>query len=435
MNLKTVFFLLYGSVFTAYQLFTQEFYNENYFRYADYSYVKNIKTVQLYPENEPMGLPILFFNTNQILELHFDDLSNQYKNYYISFKHCSANWEPSDLLENEFLESFNEDQIFKYDFSFNTDIPYIHYVYSFPNTNINFLKSGNYILYVYEEGKKEQPVLTKRFYIVDNKVTINATIKQATEVTEKFYKQEVDFTINKGDLNIVDPYRDLKIIISQNFRYDNSISGLKPKFINDEIIDFNYDYENNFDGNNEFRQFDIKSLKYNSTHVDKIMNDKDGIPHVFLTPDDTRSFMKYIYNKDLNGKFLIKRNEGNKSNTEADYVYVHFKLNYSPPITSGNLYVFGGLTDWEFKDEFKLTYDTLNQQYQCTALLKQGFYDYMYAFVPDKSKNKAEMLYIEGNHSETENDYYIFVYFRNKSSNYDELIGFLIKNSFNNSSK
>ncbi|NMD01400.1 MAG: hypothetical protein GYA62_16990 [Bacteroidales bacterium] len=69
-----------------------------------------------------------------------------------------------------------------------------------------------------------------------------------------------------------------------------------------------------------------------------------------------------------------------------------------------------------------MTYNYDKKQYELTLLLKQGFYDYAYAYLTDKS-TKADFGFIEGNHYETENDYYIFVYWRNNSFRYDRLVG------------
>ncbi|KAB2844452.1 MAG: DUF5103 domain-containing protein, partial [Ignavibacterium sp.] len=39
------------------------------------------------------------------------------KNYSISFVHCNANWEPSDLMVSEFMTGFFEANILNFDFS------------------------------------------------------------------------------------------------------------------------------------------------------------------------------------------------------------------------------------------------------------------------------------------------------------------------------
>ena len=70
---------------------------------------------------------------------------------------------------------------------------------------------------------------------------------------------------------------------------------------------------------------------------------------------------------------------------------VHFSLKQYPQLKDGSVYIFGKLTDWKFKDEFKMNYDTLNNKYYKEVLLKQGYYNYMYCVVKDGSKNKGDL--------------------------------------------
>ena len=46
-------------------------------------------------------------------------------------------------------------------------------------------------------------------------------------------------------------------------------------------------------------------------------------------------------------------------------------------------------------------------EYECTMLLKQGWYNYEYAFVKTGNEDGTASLF-EGSHYETENDYNIY---------------------------
>ncbi|NJK94628.1 MAG: hypothetical protein HC905_06630 [Bacteroidales bacterium] len=56
-------------------------------------------------------------------------------------------------------------------------------------------------------------------------------------------------------------------------------------------------------------------------------------------------------------------------------------------------------------------------------ILKQGYYDYQYVFIP-KSTGTFDESEIEGSFSETENSYFIFVYYKGFGERYDRLIGY-----------
>lgn len=398
----------------------------DYMRYDDYVYDDSIRTILLYNTRSELSYPIINLGSGDHIKLSFDDLRRNITNYSYTLIHCNGNWEPSELQPNEYIDGFMEDEIYDYNYSTNTYVNYTHYNVTIPNENIKITKSGNYIIKVYKVNDAEHPIFTKRFMVYENRVAITMNVKRATDVNESYFRHEVDFKINHEGYDIPDPFQKLNVVLMQNYRWDNAITGLKPKFVKDTELDYDYNNSSNvFDANSEFREFDIKSIKYQTIRIDKIQHEKeDNIDHVYLLKDESRSYKQYYSQADLNGNFLIKINEGSNSEVDADYVRVHFTLPYAPPLKDGNLYIFGKFSDWKFRDELKMDYDTLNQQYVKAVFLKQGYYNYVYCFVKDGSKNTGDISVIEGSHYETENEYSILVYHRQLNDNYDRLIGF-----------
>ena len=104
------------------------------------------------------------------------------------------------------------------------------------------------------------------------------------------------------------------------------------------------------------------------------------------------------------------------------------------PLVEEDVYVFGALTDWNTIESNQMTYNFETHAYELTLLLKQGYYNYMYAAVK-KGGKEADVGYFEGNHYETENDYSIFVYYSDLTSRYQKLVGFFRTNSLSNGKK
>jgi len=409
-----------------------EYFSDNFIRYDDYIYSKNIKTALLYESRSQLNYPIINLNGGDKLKLSFDEIGLDYKTYAYTFIHCNANWEPSELEQNEYLTGFMNDYIEDYKISFNTDLSYVHYNVEFPNTNVKFKVSGNYIVKVYEDSDSEKLILTKRFMVLEKFVDVDMMVKEATRVNERFSRQEIDFKIDNSNYEILDPFNRLNIVLMQNYRWDNAITGLDPRYVNGSTLDYNYNEENVFDGNNEFRNFDLKSLQHQTIRIRRIQFENiDKLNHAYIVDDKSKSFKQYLTAPDLNGNFIIKRDESSDSDIEADYLKVHFSLPYSPAFKNGDLYVVGKFTDWKFKEEYKLDYDLNNHKYFKEVLLKQGYYNYMYCFVKDGSKNTGDFSVIEGSHQETENDYIVLVYHRKPTENYDRLIGLEKVNSIN----
>ena len=266
-----------------------EYYSNDYLRYEDFVYKDYIKTVYIYRAGFELSPPLLDINTDNKLILSFDDLDGDVKNYKYYFIHCDADWKPSVINDNEFINGFREDFITEYKHSFSTRQSYTHYELEFPNDNMQIVASGNYILVVYFNDNKEDIAFTRRFWVVDTKVTVNASVRAATNLDDRNYKQEIDFSINKNTYEIQNPYYDLKVAISQNWRWDNALHEVKPQIVKDDIINYNFNGEITFNGGNEFRRFDIKSIRYNSERISNIFVDsvfKNMLSLCLKMPDD-----------------------------------------------------------------------------------------------------------------------------------------------------
>jgi hypothetical protein len=149
-----------------------------------------------------------------------------------------------------------------------------------------------------------------------------------------------------------------------------------------------------------------------------------------LHPSEDREFKPYFYNPDFNGKYYIAIQEGRDFDVDADYVNVFFTIPSRQMIAGGNIYVSGGLNNWNFDNNNLMKYNASAGQYECVMLLKQGYYNFEYAFLKDKTTDGSVSVF-EGNHYETENDYMVLVYYRNPQDRYDRLIGINMANSIN----
>lgn len=398
-----------------------DYYGDNTIRYEDYVYKKYIKTVELRDESFILSKAILSLGSEEKLKLSFDDLEADIKSYSYTLIHCNSNWVPSDLMPNEYIDGFLDNAINDYQYSFNTLQKFTHYNVTFPNSSLRITKSGNYILKVYQDNNPENIVLTRRFMVFQNKIVIESNVTAASIIEDRLFKHEIDFKINYSGYQVNNPYSDLKVVITQNGRWDNAKTNLKPVFVKDQELVYDYDESNVFDGGNEFRIFDIRSIRYHSERVYAVKTDSSG-NHVELYTDEKRTFKRYYSQADMNGDFLIKVQEGRNSDVEADYCYVTFFLPYGEPIVDGNLYVFGGFNAWKCNTENLLHYNPTRFGYECTLYLKQGYYNYEYVFLKDGSL-EADQTLIEGMHYDTEDDYTIYVYHRQPGTFYDQLIG------------
>ncbi|NNC84709.1 MAG: DUF5103 domain-containing protein, partial [Bacteroidia bacterium] len=222
---------------------------------------------------------------------------------------------------------------------------------------------------------------------------------------------------------------DIKVTLMQNSDWQNAKTNLKPLFVNGQILKYDYEKENTFEGGNEYRYFDISSVRFMGENIGNIESNNSGYS-AFVRFDKPRSYKQYFSDADLNGKYLVRFNEGKDWHVEADYIKVEFTLLYDDLMADGDIYIHGQLTNWQILDEAKMRYNEDERRYEGSLYLKQGYYNYAYVFVGDEGLI-PNFGRIEGNHYETENQYTILVYHKSLQRPYQELIGL----SFSNSAK
>lgn len=390
-------------------------------------YDSRIKTARIYREEWNLSQPLIELGSGQKLMLEFDLLDNRYEMLYYSFIHCNKDWENSELFTSDYLEGFSENPIDNYTKSFNTATDYFHYSMSFPNQNARLTKSGNYMLLVHRQGESDKPLLTLRFMINEGLVGISSNVYKPTMGQFRDTHQQVDVTVSLARLKVADPHNEVFTTILQNGRCDNARMNLKADFISPTELRYtSLSGKTMFFGGNEFRQFDIRSLRYQSEFIRDITFD-GTISNVNLAPSENREFKPYFFRNDFNGKYTIDVQEGKDPAIDADYAKVYFTLPTLQPVQGGNIYIAGEMTHWKPSGESRMVYNTEKSAYEGSLILKQGWYNYEYVFIPDKPANE-ERRYYEGSHFETENEYLILVYYKSRGGRYDRLVGaFVVK--------
>lgn len=403
---------------------SEDYYRSDHFRHEDHIYKDRIRTVKLHPKDWEQGEPVIELGTGERLLLSFDDLDGDRKDYRYRFIHCNADWEASSLPESKYLDGFYDDRLQEYRYSFDTEESYTHYQLEIPNERTEISRSGNYLLYIYRENGEEEPILTRRFMVVEERpVQIkNVRVTRPTDMDRFDSGQQLRFKLSFADMEVSNPTRDFKVLIQQNGRWDNV--AFDPPVSKPGRTELVYGEQGDatvFEGANEYRPFDTKILSENSQQVERVWRDSNLIDHVRLKTDEVRRNRGYFSDQDINGRFLVRSRVASDHDLSAEYVKVHFNLKRKSPLVGGNLYIFGGLSDYRCLPSHRLDYDRESKSYQATLYLKQGYYEYLYAFLPDDASH-GQFQEIEGSFYETENDYRILVYYRGTSDRADRLV-------------
>ena len=375
---------------------------------------QNVKSIQLRPLQKNNFSAIVPLGT--VLELSFDDLDADSKDYQYKIEHMTHDWKSSRLLSSQYIDGFDQNTIINVTNSFNTFQSYTHYSVRIPNVNTVITKSGNYLLSVLNDY--DEVVFTRRFVLYENAAIAGVAVSRSRDTKTLNTQQTVQFSINHPNFAINNPQQEINVVILKNNNWNEIITGLQPTFFKPNQLLYTYTNKTNFWGGNEYLNFDTKIIRNNSLNVVKV--EKKELFHHYLYPYTYNPFVTYRFNPDINGQFIIRTIEANDSKTEADYAMMHFSVLADEPFQGKAVYIYGAFNDFKIEAENRLTYNVDTASYQGNILLKQGFYNYTFATV-DENKN-INTNEITGSFFQTENEYTVIVYYKPFGSLYDRVI-------------
>jgi hypothetical protein len=381
---------------------------------------KDIKTVQINPASP---YPVVDLKSGQI-NLSFDRIGFDLKNYLYTIVHCNSDWQPSVLEDNEYINGFTEDRITSINSSVNTLQPYTRYQITLPNQNMRWAVSGNYILKVFDEDNDRELVMVRRFMVMESKWSVSAQMAQIFHAGKIFTHQEIDFQVLHEGTVINNPIREVKAFIYQNMRWDRVMGPVAPRPFVTLRNSMNFDYQDSivFPAGKSWRFFDMRSFDFRGNNVQKI--ERNAVTwQVFLKPEtDQSESHTYALTDDINGRFSIENRTPGQTFMQTDYANVLFVLQRNAPFENKEVYVIGEMTDWRLRDEFKMEYDEVSHSYFCNPLLKQGYYNYAFSVVDAETYEPSADDDMEGDWHETGNIYTIMVYYRPFGERYDRLM-------------
>ena len=364
-----------------------------------------IKSLQAVVNQDFMSPAVLRLGTDDVLHIAFDELSHNYHRYTYTLERCEADWTPAQgLFESDWLEGFNAIVIDDHEPSINTIVPYTHYQLQIPNDQCRLKMSGNYRLYIIDDEQQEQ-VACVEFMVTEQNMSLFMEATTNTDIDLNTSHQQLDITLNYGNLVVTNPQEQIRMVVRQNDRDDNFRRDVPPTFINHNGLRWQHCRPLIFEAGNEYRKYEVLDPSHPTMGIDYIRWDGEQY-QVFPFISEPRPH--YIYDEDSNGAFYIRNSDNVENDIASEYVWVNYRLK-SPVLPSGRILIQGHWTT-EAPETYEMTYDATTRLYTASILQKQGYYSYQYLW--QDNDGRQQFLPSEGSFYQTENRYQCYIYYK-----------------------
>ena len=310
----------------------------------------NLQTIIFIGNTPQAQLPII--KPGERLQLSFDDINGNERDYYYIIEHFNFDWTPSDLSKSEYLEGFDDVRINYYENSLNTLQMYSHYDLNIPNRDTRAItKTGNYLLKILDD--RGTIMFTRKFIVYDDIASVSVAIKRARDLNYINTKQVVNFSVNSPSLLLINPNQNVKSLVLQNNNLNTAITNLKPQYtIGNELI-YRYDQEASFWAGNEYLNFDNSDVRGATVNIRRV--ELEDLYINYLYTNIARKERPYTYYPDINGNFLVRNIRGQKESIDAEYVWVHFALQYYDDLKEGQeIHLYGNFNNFNFSENTRM---------------------------------------------------------------------------------
>lgn len=344
---------------------------------------EDVKTIQIHQSGDETSLPIVVLNSGQTLTLQFDVLDEGIgRPLSVYFYHADRTWR-RDLIPSEYLRSFLSDDIRDYRTSSATEVRYVHYQYDFPNTNIDFLISGNYIVRVTERGDESAVLFERAFFINEDAAQLQFSFQSGFSQNGSVLQPVVQF--RPGPTLQDAPVFDYTVCFSRNGRFALLRCAPEPTLVELALYQFYLPRESAFEASEPLFEVDLGQLQVGAQIASV---DRSVSPYrATLDFDYARFGSEYVAGA-LTGQPIIASAflDVGEATTQAEYVETTFRFvpDGDGP-ERGPVIVSGSFNDWQIDPANTMTWNAETSRYEVTLLLKQGRYLYRY-YIDDPAR-------------------------------------------------
>lgn len=365
----------------------------------------------------PLSVAIGDLNLNDPLWLNFDILENENPQFLrASVEHRDALWQKENIASPQYIEGFNISDI-----GYGTPsiggitTLYRNYRWHYPLRNFRLKLPGNYILSIFPDSNPDSVILSVPFSLQENNAAISATVSPVTDIDYLNSNQQLEINVDISNLPQSVQPNDITVLVSQNNTPGMERVLAHPSSIKGRSLTYSHLPGLIFPASNEYRRMEVISNEIPSLHVDRI-EWHDPLYHQILTTDQPKIDDPYTTDFSNHGSFMIREYNAVDHDLEADYCVVHFSLDGSTLPAGSKIFLEGDFTGRTLDKDNIMKWDSTENIYYKSLLLKNGAYSYKYI-----SPDMESVYAVDGNKYPTNNRYYIKVYYRIPGERFDRL--------------
>ena len=364
-----------------------------------------IKSLQAVVNQDFLSPAVMRLHTDDILQIAFDELSHDYHRYAYTIERCEADWTPSEeMFESDWLEGFNAIVIDNHEQSVNTIIPYTHYQLQIPNDQCRLKMSGNYRLHIIDDESQKELACVE-FMVTDQTMSLFMEASTNTDIDHNISHQQLSISLNYNNHIVTNPQEQIRMVVRQNDREDNSRLHVSPSFIQANGLRWQHHQQLIFDAGNEYHKYEVLDPSHPTMGIDYINWDGEQY-QVYPFINEPRPH--YIYDEDADGAFYIRNSDNRENDTASEYLWVNYRLKASE-LPFGRI-IIQGMWTTEAPETYLMSYDEKERLYTASILQKQGYYSYQYLW--QDQDGHLQTLPSEGNFYQTENCYQAYIYYK-----------------------
>jgi len=376
---------------------------------------EDIRTVQLYRGENERNLPITSLQSPEPLTLEFDLMEQQGRPLSVYFVHANREWK-RDLSPSQTLESYHDDRLVDYRGSQGTEVPYVHYEYRFPNDDIRFRVSGNYILRVTEQGRRDSVLFERPFFISDETGDLQLGAEALMVPGQRQRPLRPSARYNPPAALRGDPFG-YTVCFVRNGRLPDTRCQGRPLLAQQPRLEFELDRDEAFAPITADYTVDLGDLR---TGAKIERTNRTVSPLEVLLEPDYAQFSGRDLDAALNGQIVVKAAVDGRAAPALTAEYVETTFAFVPPREqplAGRVVVAGSFSGMNPAQGTRMEWRPLRGRYEGEILLKQGLYQYFY-HTPDIRLRDA----VRRSQAHIQSIYTSFVYYEDPSVGTDRLL-------------